>query len=56
MIDDFTPMTEWPPEHDGVLDTARHHWLTHHALLATEIRLTPTLATIVARLITRAGG
>jgi predicted O-methyltransferase YrrM len=55
VIDDFTPMTEWPPRHDGALDTARHHWLTHPALLATEIRLTPTLATIVARRVTRAG-
>jgi predicted O-methyltransferase YrrM len=53
VIDDFTPLAGWPPEHDGQLDTARHHWLTHPALLATEIRLNPGLATVVARYVVR---
>jgi hypothetical protein len=49
VVDDFTPFTHWPPTHDGTPDTARLHWLTHPALLATELRLGPGLATIVAR-------
>jgi predicted O-methyltransferase YrrM len=49
VVDDFTPFTHWPPTHDGTPDTARLHWLTHPALLATELRLGPRLATIVAR-------
>lgn len=53
VIDDFTPLDTWPPEHDGQLDTARHHWLSHPALLATEIRLNPGLATVVARYVVR---
>ena len=51
VIDDFTPFTTWPPEHDGGPDTARLHWLAHPDLLATEIRMTANLATIVARLV-----
>jgi predicted O-methyltransferase YrrM len=48
VIDDFTPMTSWPPEHDGAVDAARLHWLSHRDLLATEIRLADDLATVVA--------
>ncbi len=51
VIDDFTPLTAWPPNHNGRPDVARHRWLTHPTLLATEIRLNPKLATIVARYI-----
>jgi predicted O-methyltransferase YrrM len=53
VIDDFTPSHEWPPCHDGAPDTARLHWLTHPDLLATELRLTPDLATVVARYVPR---
>jgi predicted O-methyltransferase YrrM len=41
VLDDFTPGAG---EHDG----ARRHWLDHPLLRATEVRLSPTLATIVA--------
>ncbi len=51
VIDDFTPFTTWPPEHDGGPDIARLHWLAHPDLLATEIRLSANLATIVARMV-----
>ncbi|MFD7509943.1 O-methyltransferase [Streptomyces sp. NPDC059853] len=46
-IDDFTPATTWPPTHEGAVDHARLHWLTHPALSATELRLAPDLATVV---------
>jgi predicted O-methyltransferase YrrM len=48
VIDDFTPLTEWPPMHAGAPDTARLSWLEHPALLAAEVRLAPDLSTIVA--------
>lgn len=47
VIDDFTPMTAWPPLHNGAPDSARLSWLEHPALLATEMRLAPDLSTIV---------
>jgi predicted O-methyltransferase YrrM len=45
VLDEFTPIGQpGAAEHD----TARHRWLAHPALHATEIRLAPDLATIVA--------
>ena len=55
VIDDFAPLTEWPARFLGEPDTARLHWLTHPAMLATEIRLAPDLSTVVARYVTDAG-
>jgi predicted O-methyltransferase YrrM len=44
VLDDFIPAGQpGSAEHDG----ARRHWLGHPALKATELRLSPTLATIV---------
>jgi predicted O-methyltransferase YrrM len=48
VIDDFTPLTQWPPMHDGRPDTTRLSWLEHPALFATEVRLAGDLSTIVA--------
>jgi predicted O-methyltransferase YrrM len=48
VIDDFTPATSWPPEHDGTRDNARLHWLDNPRVDATEIRTSATSATIVA--------
>ena len=48
VIDDFTPASTWPPQHEGKPDAARLHWLTHPSLLSTEVRLAPDLSTIVA--------
>lgn len=47
VIDDFTPADRWPPQHAGAPDATRLHWLEHPSLAATELRLTPTLATVV---------
>jgi predicted O-methyltransferase YrrM len=47
VVDDFTPADRWPPQHAGAPDAARLHWLEHPSLAATELRLTPTLATVV---------
>lgn len=48
VIDDFTPMTSWPPRHDGQLDEARMFWLEHPQLRTTEVRVTPTAASLIA--------
>jgi predicted O-methyltransferase YrrM len=48
VIDDFTPTTSWPPEHDGRPDMARLHWLGHPRLLATEVRTQPDAVTVLA--------
>ncbi|MEV4142881.1 class I SAM-dependent methyltransferase [Amycolatopsis sp. NPDC049691] len=55
VIDDFTPMSSWPPTFEGEPDEARLHWLRHPDLLATELRLAPGVATVVARLTTLPG-
>jgi predicted O-methyltransferase YrrM len=47
VVDDFTPST-WPPTHSGSPDTARLRWLEHPALMATEVRLAPDLASVIA--------
>jgi predicted O-methyltransferase YrrM len=47
VIDDFTPMTQWPPLIGGQPDTARLAWLEHPALLSTEVQLAEDLATII---------
>ncbi|MFJ8041649.1 O-methyltransferase [Kitasatospora sp. NPDC096147] len=47
VIDDFTPLTSWPPTHQGRPDRARSDWLEHPALLATEVRLAPDLSTVI---------
>jgi predicted O-methyltransferase YrrM len=59
VIDDWTPWDAWPPtkagpEFDALQSAAqqvinsRLHWLKHPDLLASEVRLSPTLSTIVA--------
>lgn len=47
VIDDFTPMEVWPPEHRGVVDAVRMHWLEHPEILATEIRTSPFHSALV---------
>jgi predicted O-methyltransferase YrrM len=48
VIDDFAPLTEWPPRYAGELDIVRQHWLDHPLLRAVQVNITPTSATILA--------
>jgi predicted O-methyltransferase YrrM len=48
VLDDFAPMTGWPPKYRGEPDTARMYWFDHPRLRAAEMRVTPEAATIVA--------
>jgi predicted O-methyltransferase YrrM len=48
VIDDLTPARDWPPRFAGRVDEARMHWLSYPGLDATELRLAPDLAALVA--------
>jgi hypothetical protein len=53
VIDDFTPLREWPARYHGEIDTGRLYWLTHPALLATEVAFDEDSSTVVARYVPR---
>jgi predicted O-methyltransferase YrrM len=48
VLDDFTPMSGWPPRHDGQPDHARLYWLEHPRLRTAEVRVAPDAATLLA--------
>jgi predicted O-methyltransferase YrrM len=48
VIDDLTPAQDWPPRVAGQVDEARMRWLGCPGLDATELRLAPDLAALVA--------
>jgi hypothetical protein len=48
VIDDLTPARDWPPRFAGQIDQTRMHWLGYPGLDATELRLAPDLAALVA--------
>ncbi len=48
VLDDFTPITTWPPVFEGEPDAARLHWLRHPRLLATQVRTQPDAVTVIA--------
>jgi predicted O-methyltransferase YrrM len=48
VLDDFSPLTQWPPLFRGEPDTARLHWLDHPRLRATQVNVTPDAATLLA--------
>ncbi|MFK0152052.1 O-methyltransferase [Streptomyces sp. NPDC090493] len=47
VVDDFTPVEQWPPRFGGGVDRARLHWLEHPALRAVEVRLASDLCAVV---------
>jgi predicted O-methyltransferase YrrM len=48
-IDDFSPTVSWPPLFESKPDAARIYWLTRPNMLATEIRVAPDMALVIAR-------
>lgn len=48
VMDDFSPLTQWPPLFEGEPDAARLHWFEHPMLRATQVNLTPDAATLLA--------
>ena len=48
VIDDFAPLTSYPPMFQGQVDTVRRHWLEHPRMRATQIRVTPDWSALLA--------
>jgi predicted O-methyltransferase YrrM len=48
VLDDLTPARHWPPRFNGQVDEARMYWLDHPGLDASELKLAPDLAALVA--------
>jgi predicted O-methyltransferase YrrM len=48
VIDDFAPLTTYPPMFQGRIDVARRHWLEHPRMRATQIRVTPEWSALLA--------
>lgn len=48
VMDDFGPLTAWPPMFGDEVDAVRVHWLTHPRLRATQIRITPEWSALLA--------
>ena len=48
VLDDLTPEEHWPAEWRGKPDPVRERWLNGPRLAATEVRVAPTMAVILA--------
>ena len=48
VMDDFSPLTQWPPLFQGEVDTARMHWLDHPRMRATQVNVTPESSAVLA--------
>ena len=48
VMDDFGPLTDWPPRFAEGVDFTRLHWLQHPLLRATQVPVTPLWSTLLA--------
>lgn len=48
VVDDLTPWSSWPPLWEGVPDPVRMFWYDHPDVTATEVRVTPDAAVLLA--------
>ncbi|ETA71015.1 hypothetical protein ActroDRAFT_0033 [Actinospica robiniae DSM 44927] len=48
VMDDFSPLTSWPPRFGEAVDLPRLHWLAHPRLRATQVRVTPEWSALLA--------
>ena len=48
VMDDFGPLTGWPPRFGDEVDSSRMYWLEHPQLRATQVRVTPEWSTLLA--------
>jgi predicted O-methyltransferase YrrM len=48
VMDDFAPLTSWPPMFDGEVDVVRQHWLDHPRLRAAQVDVTPEWSALLA--------
>lgn len=47
VMDDLTPIEQWPPEWDGIIDLKRDFAFAHSRVLGSEIRTTPTTSALI---------
>jgi len=48
VLDDLTPVEQWPPEWQGWQDPVRDFWLNEKRVIPTELRVSPTSAVLLA--------
>lgn len=48
VLDDLTPVEQWPPEWEGWQDPVRDFWLNDERVVATEIRVSPSSSVLLA--------
>ena len=48
VMDDFAPLTSYPPMFQGRIDVVRRHWLEHPRMRATQVRVTPEWSALLA--------
>jgi predicted O-methyltransferase YrrM len=48
VMDDFAPLSGWPPLFQGEVDEARRHWLDHPRMRATQVNVTPEWSALLA--------
>jgi predicted O-methyltransferase YrrM len=48
VMDDFAPLTSYPPMFQGRIDAVRRYWFEHPRLRATQIRVTPEWSALLA--------
>ena len=48
VMDDFAPLTSYPPKFQGEIDAVRRYWFEHPQLRATQIRVTPEWSALLA--------
>jgi predicted O-methyltransferase YrrM len=48
VMDDFAPLTGWPPLFQGEIDEVRRHWLEHPRLRATQMNVTRDWSALLA--------
>ena len=47
VMDDLTPVEQWPPEWDGIIDVKREFAFANSRVVGTEIRTTPTTSALI---------
>jgi len=47
VMDDLTPVEQWPPEWDGLVDAKREFAFSNSRVVGTEVRTTPTTSALI---------
>ena len=47
VMDDLTPVEQWPPEWDEIVDAKREFAFANSRVVGTEVRTTPTTSALI---------